>query len=172
MAIENGELSESGRNKLLAEMSGDVAHLVLQNNYGQNRTIANELQSQERYFVESYARLMRELERKMQLDREVEYLPTDKMLQSRALSGKSLTAPEFSVIMAYTKTMIKQQILKSDLPDDPYFNFFLLWEFPTVLREKYADLMQGHKLKREIIATQITNAVTFTHGGHFYSTSI
>lgn len=167
MAIENGELSESSRNKLLAEMSDDVAHLVLQNNYGQNRTIANELQSQERYFVESYARLMRELERKMQLDREVEYLPTDKMLQSRALSGKSLTAPEFSVIMAYTKTMIKQQILKSDLPDDPHFNFFLLWEFPTVLREKYADLMQGHKLKREIIATQITNAVTLHMGVTF-----
>ena len=167
MAIETGELSESDRNKLLAEMSDDVANLVLQNNYVQNRTIANELQSQERYFVESYARLMRELERKMQLDREMEYLPTDKMLQIRALSGKSLTAPEFSVIMAYTKTMIKQQILKSDLPDDPHFNFFLLWEFPTVLRKKYANLMQGHKLKREIIATQITNAVTLHMGVAF-----
>ena len=167
MAIEKGELSEYNRNKLLAEMSDDVAHLVLQNNYGQNRTIANELQSQERYFVESYARLMRELERKMQLDREVEYLPTDKMLQTRALSGKGLTSPEFAVIMAYTKAMIKQQILKSDLPDDRYFSFFLLWEFPTVLREKYAELMKGHKLKREIIATQITNAVTLHMGVTF-----
>jgi len=110
---------------------------------------------------------MRELERKMQLDREVEYLPSDKVLQARALSGKSITAPEFAVIMAYTKTMIKQQILKSDLPDDPHFAFFLLWEFPTVLRERYADLMQSHKLKREIIATQITNAVTLHMGVTF-----
>ncbi len=166
-AVECGDISMQSRNKLLAEMSDDVAKLVLENNYSQNRTIANELKYQERYFVESYARLMRELERKMQLDREVEYLPTDKLLQTRAVSGKSLTAPEFAVIMAYTKTMIKQQILKSDLPDDPYFSFFLLWEFPKVLREKYVNLMQSHKLKREIIATQITNAVTLYMGVTF-----
>lgn len=167
MAVEKGELTEASRNKLLAEMSDDVARLVLHNNYAQNRTIANELHSQELYFVDSYARLMRELERKMQLDREVEYLPSDKVLQARALSGKSITAPEFAVIMAYTKTMIKQQILKSDLPDDPHFAFFLLWEFPTVLRERYSELMQSHKLKREIIATQITNAVTLHMGVTF-----
>jgi glutamate dehydrogenase len=167
MAVEKGELTEASRNKLLAEMSDDVARLVLHNNYAQNRTIANELHSQELYFVDSYARLMRELERKMQLDREVEYLPSDKVLQARALSGKSITAPEFAVIMAYTKTMIKQQILKSNLPDDPHFAFFLLWEFPTVLRERYSELMQSHKLKREIIATQITNAVTLHMGVTF-----
>ena len=166
-AVERGDISVQGRNQLLAQMTNDVAKLVLHNNYNQNRTIANELQTQERYFVESYARLMRELERNMQLDREVEYLPSDKLLHTRSLSGNSLTAPEFSVIMAYTKAMIKQRILASDLPDNDYFSFFLLSEFPRVLRERYSDLMQDHRLKREIIATQLTNAVTLHMGVTF-----
>ncbi|WP_119343202.1 NAD-glutamate dehydrogenase [Facilibium subflavum] len=166
-AVERGDISMVNRNKLLAKMSDEVAHLVLQNNQDQNKGIANELQQQKRYIIEAYMRLMRELERKMQLDREVEFLPTDKVLHTRSLSGNTLTAPEFAVIMAYTKTLVKQQILKSTLPDDPYFTFFLYMEFPKELREKYADLMLNHALRREIVATQMTNKLILHVGVTF-----
>ncbi len=166
-AVERGDISIQSRNKQLAKMSDEVAALVLKNNVDQNKSISNELRHQERYFIESYARLMRELERRMQLDREVEFLPSDKELHARSLVGKSLTSPEFAVVMAYTKTMIKQQILRSNLPDNAYFDFFLHMEFPKELEEKYADLMNEHKLKREIIATQMTNTLTLHMGVTF-----
>ena len=166
-ATERGDISLQNRNKQLAKMADEVGTLVLHNNYNQNKSISNESRQQGRYFVEAYARLMRELERKMQLDREVEFLPTDKDLLARSLAGNSLTSPEFAVVMAYTKTMIKQQILKSALPGNPYFNFFLSMEFPKELRQKYGDLMHEHKLKHEIIATQMTNALILHMGVTF-----
>ena len=163
-AVESEGISLQSRNKQLIRMSDELAGLVLQNNYHQNKIIANELNHQNKYSIEAYTRLLRELERKIQLDREIEFLPTDKEIYTRSLVGDGITAPELSVIMAYTKIMIKQKILKSALPDCSYFKKFLQLEFPTELKEKYDHLMEKHKLKREIIATQVTNAVTLKMG--------
>ncbi|MFZ9036167.1 MAG: NAD-glutamate dehydrogenase [Francisellaceae bacterium] len=159
MAVEKGKLTQQARNRLLAEMEDEVSTLVLANNYDQNKTISSALQSKQAYTVEAYVRLMRELERKMQLDREIEFLPSDKTLYTRSLSGGNITSPEFSVIMAYTKTMIKQQILRSSLPEDPYFTPYLQAEFPQILAKRYASEMHHHKLAQDIIATQLTNSI-------------
>lgn len=163
-AMESEGLSLQSRNKQLVAISDELTTLVLQNNYHQNKIIASELHHQNQYFVEAYTRLLRELESKMQLDREIEFLPTDKEIYTRSLVGVSITAPELSVIMAYTKIMMKQRILKSTLPDCNYFEKFLQLEFPVELIEKYGHLMEGHKLKREIIATQLINAMVLKMG--------
>lgn len=165
--VESGKLSESARNDLLAQMSDEVAELVLDNNRAQTKAIAASIHNQSSYVLESYSRLMRKLESKVQLDREVEFLPSDQVLQQRKIAKLGLTSPEFSVVMAYTKIMIKEQILKSSLPEDPYFLPFLKAEFPKVLAERYLDEMKSHKLAREIIATQLTNILVMRTGVTF-----
>ncbi|MCF6765430.1 NAD-glutamate dehydrogenase [Thiotrichales bacterium 19S3-7] len=164
MAVESGTLTMSDRNKLLAEMAEGVAQLVLKNNYYQNQSIAGSLRERSLASAETYMRLMRELSNRVQLDREIEFLPSDKRVQTRYASGKGLTAPEFSVIMAYMKIYIKQELLKSKLPDEAYFRRFLVQEFPEVLHKKYAKIMPRHGLAREIIATQLTNLMLVCMG--------
>ena len=167
MAVENGELTVAARNKLLAEMDEEVATLVLANNYYQNQTISASLRERSMASAETYMRIMRELERHVQLDREIEFLPSDKALHARYAMGKGMTAPEFSVIMAYMKIYIKQEILASSVPDEAYFGRFLALEFPEKLHKEYAKLMPKHGLAREIIATQLTNLLLVCMGVSF-----
>ncbi|MCF6767087.1 NAD-glutamate dehydrogenase [Thiotrichales bacterium 19S11-10] len=167
MAVESGSLTIEARNKLLKEMAESVAQLVLKNNYYQNQTIASSLRERSLASAETYMRLMRELEHKVQLDREIEFLPSDKELQARYASGKGLTAPEFSVIMAYMKIYVKQELLESELLNEKYFQRFLVQEFPDKLHKKYANIMPDHGLAREIIATQLTNLMLVCMGVPF-----
>lgn len=157
-AMVRGDLTIAQRNKLLAQMQDEVGLLVLQDNYQQTQAISI-MQKQAQRSVDSYIRLMRELEREKHLDRDIEFLPGDKALKARFAAGQGLTAPELSVLMAYTKTVIKRAIVNSPLPEDPYFSVFLEAEFPAVLRQKFGKLMREHHLAKEIIATQLTNTM-------------
>ena len=116
-------------------MTDEVSDLVLRNNFYQNLTISNALKSDTSATVEAYCRLMREQERRIGLDREMECLPSDQELQARMLAGGNLTPPEFSVLMAYNKTLLKERILDSTVPDEPYFYRYLELEFPLRLRD-------------------------------------
>jgi glutamate dehydrogenase len=107
---------------------------------------------------------MREQERRIGLDREMECLPTDQELQARMLAGGNLTPPEFSVLMAYNKTLLKERILDSTVPDESYFYRYLELEFPNRLRNDFSELMKDHRLAREIIATQISNFISVHMG--------
>ena len=164
--VEKGKLDVNGRNELLASMEEEVGDMVLVNNYYQNQTLSSTVKNGAAA-VETFSRLMRELERKTVFNREIEFLPTDKQLWSRVVAGKGITSPELSVLMAYTKALIKEKVLESDLPDDPYFFKYLKKEFPTVLNEQFEDIMRSHRLAREIIATQVTNALCMYTGVTF-----
>lgn len=166
-AVENGELNYQKRNELLAQTEEEVASLVLQNNIYQNQTIANSIKEKGIATAEAYCRIMREQEREIQLDREIEFLPTDKQLYARVVDGKYLTAPEFSVVMAYNKILLKQKIIDSDIPDDPYFYPFLKAEFPQTINDKFEHLLDKHPLSREIIATQLANYLSVNMGVTF-----
>ena len=163
-AVERGMININERNRLLSEMTNEVSVLVLKNNYYQNLTISNALRSDTSASVEAYCRLMREQERRIGLDREMECLPTDQELQARMLAGGNLTPPEFSVLMAYNKTLLKERILDSTVPDEPYFYKYLELEFPQKLRSGFNDIMKDHRLAREIIATQISNFISVHMG--------
>ena len=65
--------------------------------------------------------------------------------------------PEFSVLLAQTKIAAAQEVLASELPDDPYLRQVLIDYFPTPLRERYASRMGSHRLHREIITTAVVN---------------
>jgi len=103
---------------------------------------------------------MLELEKSGRLKRKLEFLPDDKTLLERKANNKFLTRPEVAILLAYCKMFLKQDILASDVPEDPFFNKFLLQAFPIPLRKKYAAEMAAHSLRREIIATQLSKYVT------------
>ena len=107
--------------------------------------------------IENQKRLMYDLEHTGDLDRSLEYLPTDEELTDRMRHRESLTRPELSVLLAYAKNVSYQEILASDLPDDASLEHWLIDYFPSALRDKYGDEIRGHRLRREIIATAITN---------------
>src|SRR6202044_546783 len=97
------------------------------------------------------AHFIRTLEAEGTLDRQVENLPTEAELTERKSRGLGLTRPELSVLLSYDKIRLYQQLLDSDVPEDPYLSRELVRYFPEPLHEKYAAHMQRHRLKREII---------------------
>ena len=167
-AVAAQDMTEKQRNKLLLAMKDEVADLVLMDNYRQTRAIsASETTAAER--LDEHTRFMDALERASILNKDLEGLPNVEQIGERQKQGKGLTRPELSVLLSYAKIVLYSELLETDVPEDAYLSGELEKYFPTPLREDYADLMQNHRLKREIIATQITNSlinrmgITFVH---------
>ncbi|MBA3618354.1 MAG: NAD-glutamate dehydrogenase [Acidothermales bacterium] len=165
--VRDGDLTEKQRDTLLAEMTDEVGQLVLKDNYGQNVAIATAL-VQGPAMLHIHARYMRDLEDSGHLNRELEFLPDDTELAARQAAGEGLTGPEFSVLLAYTKIWLAEQLLDSSLPEDPYLRNELYRYFPTPLRERFAAQMDEHPLRREIIATGVVNNFVNNAGTTFY----
>ncbi|KGP62939.1 NAD-glutamate dehydrogenase [Legionella norrlandica] len=161
--VRKRSLTEKKRNQLLSKMTEEVANLVLQDNYNQALVLSISAMHTAMYGG-LYQAYIKELERWVNLDRSIEFLPDDKKLLERKALGKGLTRPELAIVMAYTKIHIANELLKSDLPDDPYFAIILETGFPPSLRKTYAKAMQEHPLYREIIATQLSNQIVNTMG--------
>jgi glutamate dehydrogenase len=167
----NGEVRKKtlalpARNKLLASMTDDVERLVLNDNYRQNQALSlMERMSLSR--LGSKLHFIRTLESQGLLDRQIEYLPSDAEVAERKSRGQGLTRPELAVLLSYSKLVAYQQLLESDVPEDAYLSQELERYFPEVLQEKYAKAMQGHRLKREIIATAVTNSTINRMGATF-----
>ncbi|WP_277372405.1 NAD-glutamate dehydrogenase [Pseudomonas sp. AA-38] len=154
--VAAGDMTEKQRNKLLAEMTDDVSELVLANNYKQTQALSlAERRARER--IGEYKRLMNALESAGKLDRALEFLPSDEALNERVTSGQGLTRPELSVLISYSKIDLKESLLKSQVPDDDYLAREMETAFPAILTEKFGDAMRRHRLKREIVSTQIAN---------------
>ncbi|WED44403.1 NAD-glutamate dehydrogenase [Legionella cardiaca] len=164
--VSSGDLTEKQRNELLSEMTDEVAALVLRDNFAQPRAISLTA-TQAAGSVELHSRYMNELERSGKLDRELEFLPNEKVLMERKLLGKGLTRPGIAVLLCYTKTILKEQILASNVPEDPYLKETLIGCFPKPLQERFSKQMQEHPLKREIIATRLSNLIVNEMGFTF-----
>ena len=155
-AIERSELKAEDRNKLLAEMTDEVGHLVLRDNYEQTQAMSITHAFGESVLDEQ-ARYMRSLEKSGKLDRALEGLPDDETIAQRHASRLGLTRPELAVLMAYSKIVVYQELLASDLPDAPLLVEDLVRYFPEPLHVRFRPAIERHKLRREIIATYITN---------------
>ncbi|HEY9214741.1 MAG TPA: NAD-glutamate dehydrogenase [Ancylobacter sp.] len=165
-AQRDGRLDADARAALLASMTDEVGALVLRNNYLQ--TLALSL-SQRRALDELgfHQRLMQQLETRGLLDRAVEYLPSDGELTERRGRGEGLTRPELAVLLAYAKLTAHSDLLDTDVPDDPYLASELTAYFPPELRERFPDGIEAHRLRRDIIATQLSNAMINRGGPAF-----
>ncbi|MBB90318.1 MAG: NAD-glutamate dehydrogenase [Magnetovibrio sp.] len=164
--VAKGGLTEAQRNKLLARMTDEVGELVLKHNYNQTQAISS-IQAKGAHTLDNQIRLMRLLEKRGLLERAVEFLPDDEQLSERAAQHKGLTRPELSVMIAYAKNWLYDELLKSDLPDDPFLLDEIVQYFPSDLRQKYLPEMKTHRLKREIIATRVTNSMVNRVGDTF-----
>jgi len=163
-----GRLKRPARNKLLAEMTDDVADIVLRNNYQQTLCLS---MTENRGLAElGYnARLMRTLEADGMLHRRIEFLPDDQTLAEREAQGLALARPELAVLMAYAKIDLFDQLLQSGITDDPYLEGELVRYFPDQMQKKYAPEISGHKLRHEIIATRLSNSMINRGGPSFVS---
>lgn len=165
-AVTSGKLTLSQRNKLLSDMTNDVSALVLMDNYRQSMALTN-AQHQSVALADEHMHFMQTLERSGALNRAVEFLPTDEDLDARLANGKGLTRPELSVLLAYAKIVLFEEVLESDLPDDPYLTDSLATYFPALIQKRFSDLIPEHRLRREIIATYVSNTVVNRTGPSF-----
>ncbi|GAA4357822.1 NAD-glutamate dehydrogenase [Angustibacter luteus] len=154
--VADGDLTTKQRNVLLAEMTDDVAHLVLRDNYEQNVLLGN-AREQAHPMLPVHQRLIHALSDRGDLNRALEFLPDDTAINRRHEEGLGLTSPEFSVLVAYSKITLAEDVLASSLPDDPWFASTLAAYFPEALVERYGDRLAQHPLRREIVTTKLVN---------------
>jgi len=166
--VAGGDMTVKQRNQLLTDMSDEVAQLVLADNYLQTQSLSATL-SQAPYLLSDHAQLMRMLEKEGRLKRKLEFLPADDDIAKREAAQEGLTRPEIAVLLAYSKIRLFEELLNSDIGEDPYLSHELVSYFPTPMREKFSTLMESHPLRREIIATQITNDMVNHMGSTFWT---
>lgn len=166
-AVEEGKLNKATRDKLLESMTEEISKLVLRDNYLQTQAISIS-QKHGLAIIETQARIINSLEKKGLLDRKIEFLPSNEELNNRIASGKGLTRPEISVVLAYSKISLYDELQESDLPDEEYFMKDLLSYFPERIRTNYKKEIEHHPLKREIIANIVTNSIVNRVGSAMY----
>ncbi|MDX6235175.1 MAG: glutamate dehydrogenase, partial [Nocardioidaceae bacterium] len=161
--VADGDLTQKQRNELLASMTNEVADLVLSHNYDQNIALANAA-ALSPALLHVHEDWMRTLERGGLLNRELEALPTRREVNQRLDRKEGLTTPELAVLMSYTKIVLSEDLLRSDLPDDPFLRSELFSYFPAKMRQGYRTQMEEHQLRREIVVTQIVNQLVNNAG--------
>ena len=154
----SGALTQPDRNALLAEMTDEVARLVLRHNHDQARALSL-AQLASRREPALYASLLEYLVESAGLNPRVEFLPSARQLEERRLAGEGLTRPELSVMLAYVKMGLYSRLLETELPSEPHLQHYLHEYFPHQVRERHTDAIDQHRLKAEITATVITNTL-------------
>ena len=157
-ATASGKLTPKKRNTLLAAMTDEVAALVLEDNRLQALALSIAA-SGGAGATPAYVRLIERLEEAGDLDRRTEGLADGETLTRRAADGQGLTRPELAVLLSSAKLALQEAIEASDLPDDPVLDDVLLARFPAPMRKTYAAEIRGHRLRREMIATSLSNRI-------------
>ena len=164
--VAGGDLTLKQRNTLLAEMTEDVGHLVLRDNELQTLALSLE-HDQAASLLPVHQRFMQRMEAVGKLSRRLEYLPTDSQCLERQQTHQGLTRPELAVLLAYAKIVLNNDLLASELPDDARWDSLLLDYFPTLLGERFGSRLREHPLRREIVATVLTNHAVNRQGISF-----
>ncbi|MEY2933674.1 MAG: hypothetical protein RL033_4423 [Pseudomonadota bacterium] len=151
-----GLMTREQRNDLLREMTDEVAALVLRDNYLQSQTLSISTQLSQ-HLTDRVARTMRKLEKSGKLHRRLEALPDDDVLNDRQRVGAGFARPELCVLLAYAKNSLAESLLAVELPKDPLLGKDFFEYFPAQLRERFKESILGHRLRREILATVLTN---------------
>jgi glutamate dehydrogenase len=158
--------SRAQRNRLLAQMTSEVSALVLRDNYLQSQAISL-MQAMATERLGEHAHFIRSLELDGLLDRALEYLPSTEEIEERGRAGQGLTRPELAMLLSYSKIALSNQLILSDVPEDPYLGRELDRYFPDRLSNRYAKLLGEHRLRREIITTATTNSIVNRMGPTF-----
>ena len=166
LPMADGELTEKQRNAQLVSMTEDVAALVLRDNYfqGQSLSVSGRMGTR---LLDPQQRFIRFLEKQGQLNRALEFLPSEDDFADRRSKGIALTSPERAVLLAYSKMWLFDELLASNLPEDAWVGTAVARYFPSVLKEKFGSYIERHPLKREIVATHVLNSMVNRVGSTF-----
>lgn len=164
--VRDGVMDTPGRNEFLAQMTDEVAELCLRNNYLQTLTLSLAQYNGQDETADLFA-LMQAMEESGELDRDVEFLPNDAQVADRLNANLPLTRPEMSILLAYAKNTLQADLLNSNVPDDPYLAKELYRYFPLQLTGQQPQTIENHRLRREVIATVLSNAM-INRGGPAY----
>ena len=170
-SVASGAITRDERNDLLASVTADVAALVLRDNYEQN-VLLGMARMLGPALVTVHGRFIHALEKAGDLDRDLEFLPSDKELAQREANGEGLCSPESAVLVAYSKTTLAQRIEDSTLPDEPWFQRELSGYFPPAIATRFAADLAHHPLQREIITTVVVNDMINRGGTSFVHRAI
>lgn len=165
--IASSDMTLKQRNQLLVEMTDDVERWVLRDNYLQTRAISL-IASQGLRLVGLHLRYINDLVKRGQLDRKLEFIPSDQEILEHKSLGKGLSTPAIAVLSCYSKNILKENILKSDIPEEAYLEQYLLSSFPKhIQNKKYTKPILSHPLKREILSTLLSNFIVNEMGFTF-----
>jgi len=164
--VADGDMTGKQRDQLLEEMTDEVAELVLRDCYWQTFAIGLDQFGGMTLFPEQI-RLLHHLEQQGQLDRALEFLPDEETLARRQSEAVGLTRPELALLQSYAKHTFYQALLDSDLPDDPCMRPELERYFPRPIRERFRSRIQAHRLRREILASIVSNRLINRFGSTF-----
>ena len=164
--VAAGDMTLKQRDRLLADMTDEVAALVLRDNARQAEALSLAA-AQAPAMLDVHDRFIRHLEHVARLDRELEALPDAEAVEARRAAGLGLTRPELAVLLAYSKITVYDALLDSELPEDPHLSRDLALYLPSPLPERFGEAMERHRLRREIIATFVTNSMVDRAGTTF-----
>ncbi|MGB1648763.1 MAG: NAD-glutamate dehydrogenase [Cycloclasticus sp.] len=164
--VEQGDMTAKQRNVLLEKMTEKVAELVLKNNYLQTQAITM-IESQAADMLEVHARLINQLGNEGRLDRAVEFLPDQELLEERKAKGEGLYRPELAVVFAYSKLLLKELLNGSLIIQDKSFQQDLLDYFPSNLSQPFISSIEEHRLRDEIVINQVVNSLVNRLGPSF-----
>ena len=164
--VSNGDMTLKQRNNLLAKMTDEVAGIVLNDNYMQIQSISI-TESRSQKTLKEYMRFIHDMEKNGFLDRQLECIPSDDQLLERKAKGYGLTRGSLSVLVAYGKMQLKESLCVPEITQNPYYSKLLHNYFPKPLRSKYKNEMENHRLRNEIIATELANSMVNFMGSNY-----
>lgn len=166
MSQKEHNMDLKARNKLLEQMTDEVASHVLRHNYQQAQAVSL-MEMQARENLQLHDAFISDMEREQGLRRDIEGLPDKESIERRLSTGKGLTRPELCVLLSYAKISLTKELLASDIPDNPKMNYWVLDYFPDVLAKNYEKEILRHRLKREIVATMMASSLINRMGPTF-----
>jgi glutamate dehydrogenase len=169
MLVKKGVIrSREERNRILAEMTEEVASLVLADNENQARALTLDgLRSAARY--EEFVAFIEDMVGAGALSRADDAVPTRDELLASPERGRGLPRPLLAVLLGHTKMWAFEMVLESDFPDGASGRPFLDEYFPKRLRDGFAEHFGDHTLRREIVATAAVNHLVNKAGITFLS---
>ena len=170
--ISKNQMTLDQRDKILFEMESEVTKHILKNtNQAQSALLmAEDLNAKNQ--LEQHQLLLNKLEKIGLIDRNIEFLPTNQEIKRMFVEGIGFARPQIALLISYAKMHLYDKILASDLPDNSFFNSYLVDYFPTKMQKEFNKQILKHPLKREIIATCIANTMMNKVGCTFINNAV
>ncbi len=164
--INKGILTLKERNAFMNSLKPEIIKMVVKDNEDQNMIISTTLYRISQSYILFTRYLDEQIEEKL-LDQDTLKLPDTKVLAERRANGLSFTRPEIAILIAHAKKQAKSELFDSEIIKLESAKAFLYYAFPESMVEKYADKIDSHYLRDDIIATEISNRFIIETGVAF-----